>query len=134
MKKMIIAVLLIASIVSLTGCDDYEHYTTSEAYSAKYDVKNKANDFEVMRRITVCNTRTDALVLQIEGYFSLSNNSSNELEVTLKEDEDTYRIDYIYLNENVMYVVEDITPAEAHLEDVTVHFGGHGFEGVRGDE
>lgn len=133
MKKTIIAFLLVASIVTLTGCQ-YEHYLGTESYNAKYDVKNSANKFEVMRRITVYNTRTDALVLQIEGYFSLTNNDSNELEVTLKEDEDTYRIDYIYLNENVMYVVEDITPAEAHLEDVTVHFGGRGFEGVRGDE
>ena len=130
MKKAICIILALTIIVSMTACRRAEHYYKSEANAAKYDVKNAANNFDVMRRITVLNTRTDSIVLQIEGYFSLSNNSHGELEVTLKEDNGNYRIDYIYLNENTMYVIEDITPNEKTLDTPEVHFGT-GFGGKR---
>lgn len=130
MKKSVCIILALMIIVSMTGCGQAEHYYNSEACIAKWDLKNAANNFDVMRRITVLNTRTDSIVLQIEGYFSLSNNTNGELEVTLKEDNGNYRIDYIYLNENTMYVIEDITPNEKTLDTPEVHFG-NGFGGKR---
>lgn len=115
-----IAILVLA--MGLTGCtSSSDHYYDSEAREAKWEVKTDANNFKVMRRITVVNTRTNEMLLQFEGYFALTNNSSNELEMTIKDPDGTYRIDYIYLNENVAYVVEDITVPT--IADGNIHFG-----------
>ena len=54
-------------------------------------------------------TAAAAAILEAEGYMSISNNDNNELVCTVKIGPDTYRKNYIYLNDYTMYVVEDIT-------------------------
>ena len=54
-------------------------------------------------------SEADKVIMEAEGYMSISNNSSNELVCTVKIGPDTYRKNYIYLNSYTMYVVEDIT-------------------------
>lgn len=41
--------------------------------------------------------------------MSISNNSSNELVVTVKTGANEYKKNYVYLNDYTMYAVEDIT-------------------------
>lgn len=113
-------ITILVLTMSLTGCKS-SHYYTSEARDAKWEVKTDANNFKVMRRITVVNTRTNEMLLQFEGYFALTNNDNNELEMTIKNSDGSYKIDYIYLNENVAYVVEDITVPT--IADGNIHFG-----------
>lgn len=69
----------------------------------------EADQFNCERRITVYNARTDMVILELEGYMSLSNNSSSELVVTCKVGANEYKKNYIYLNDYTLYVVEDIT-------------------------
>lgn len=45
----------------------------------------------------------------IEGYINISNNSTDELVVTAKVGEDSYKVNYVYLNDYTLYVVEDIS-------------------------
>lgn len=83
MKKRIIAITLaISAVVGAVGC------TTAD--TVNYNLLKDANEFNVYRRITVTNARTDTVMLQAEGYMSLSNNSNNELAVTIKTGEDQY--------------------------------------------
>lgn len=101
MKKILLALALAASIL-LCGC-------SSEAEKAKYNISKQADYFESERKITVYNARTDKVIMEAEGYMSISNNSNNELVCTVKVGPDSYRKNYIYLNDYTMYVVEDIT-------------------------
>ena len=55
------------------------------------------------------NARTDTIILEAEGYMSVSNNSASELIVTCKVGQNEYKKNYIYLNDYTLYVVEDIT-------------------------
>ena len=73
------------------------------------NISKQADYFECERRITVYNARTDKVILEAEGYMSISNNSTRELVVTVKTWPNEYRRNYIYLNEYTLYVVEDIT-------------------------
>ena len=75
----------------MTGC--------STADTVNANLSKDANEFNVYRRITVTNARTDTIMLQAEGYMALSNNSDNELVVTIKTGDETYYKDYIYLND-----------------------------------
>ena len=82
----------------------------STAISVNYKFSKDDNEFNVYRKITVTNARTDTIMLQAEGYMSLSNNSDNELVVTIKTGEDKYYKDYIYLNDWTCYVMEQTEP------------------------
>lgn len=84
-----------------TGC--------SEATRVNYNISKQANYFECERKITVYNARTDNIILEAEGYISISNNSNNELVITVKTGANEYKKNYVYLNGYTMYAVEDIT-------------------------
>lgn len=102
MKKilsLILALLLVMSL--LAGC--------SEADKVNANLSKDADYFNCERRITVYNARTDNVILTVEGYMSVSNNSSSELVVTCKTGNIEYKKNYVYLNDYTLYVVEDIT-------------------------
>lgn len=102
MKKIIALMMaVLTALVMLCGC--------SEAEKANYNIAKQADYFESERKITVYNARTDTIVMEAEGYMSISNNSNHELVCTVKVGPDQYKINYIYLNQYTMYVVEDIT-------------------------
>lgn len=104
MKRRTIAILLIVCFimaVMLCGC--------SEADKVNVNMSKQADYFECERKITVYNARTDKVILECEGYMSISNNASGELVVTVKTGANTYKKNYIYLNTYTLYTVEDIT-------------------------
>lgn len=103
-NKKFIAVavsLSLAASMLFVGC--------SEADKANYNISKQADYFESERKLTVYNARTDTIILETEGYMSISNNDNGELVCTVKTGKNTYKKNYVYLNENTMYVVEDIT-------------------------
>lgn len=103
MKKKIVATIVLLLIVCciFTGC--------SEANKVNYNMNKQADYFECERKITVYNARTDNIIFEAEGYMSLSNNSDNELVITCKTGANTYKKNYVYLNDYTLYAIEDIT-------------------------
>lgn len=115
MKKFFAVLLVIACLVGcLTAC--------SEAENVNYNLSQAADNFEVVRRITVYNARTDMIIMEMEGLMSLSNNSSRELVVTCRTGKNEYKKNYVYLNEYVIYVVEDITGTVTDPYHYKIHF------------
>jgi hypothetical protein len=105
MKESTIRSIIAASTASimtlfLVGC--------RKATFASYNVSKEADNFNVLRKITVVNTRTDNILYELTGYFSLSNSNTNEIAVICCTGEDKYKKDFIYLNEWTTYVVEDL--------------------------
>lgn len=101
-KTAIALVLMFVMALCMCSC--------STADTVNYNLNKEADEFNVYRRITVTNARTDMIMLQAEGYMSLSNNSANELVVTIKTGENQYYKDYIYLNDWTCYVMEQVEP------------------------
>lgn len=101
MKKVFALVISAILALSLVGC--------SEADKVNSNLSKEADYFNCERRVTVYNARTDLVILNIEGYMSVSNNGHSELVVTCKTGENEYKKNYIYLNDYTMYVVEDIS-------------------------
>ena len=102
MKKILI--LLLAVILSFGFCSG-----CSEASKVNYNMSKQADYFNCERKITVYNARTDTIILEAEGFMSISNNSTSELVITCKIGPNEYKKNYIYLNDYTLYVVEDIT-------------------------
>ena len=101
MKKKILAFGVALSVMlGMAGC--------STAHTVNHNLSK--DEFNIYRRITVTNARTDTVMLQAEGYMALGNNSSNELVVTIKTGDDQYYKDYMYLNDWTCYVMEQTEP------------------------
>ena len=94
-KKRILITMLAITVLTLVGC--------SEASKANYK-------------------RTDTIILEIEGYMSISNNDSGELVCTIKTGPETYKMNYVYLNEYTLYVVEDITGTHTDAYHYQIYF------------
>ena len=114
MKKIFAMLLVLLMCFSMCAC--------TAAENVNYNLSQAADNFECLRKITVYNARTDLIVMEMEGAMSISNNSSNELVVTCKTGPDEYKKNYIYLNEYVIYVVEDITGTTTNPYHYKVHF------------
>lgn len=114
-KKFITLILIAVCLCTcLVGC--------TETDNVNYNLSQAADNFQVTRKITVYNARTDMIILEMEGNMSLSNNTTNELVVTCMTGPNQYKKNYVYLNEYVIYVVEDITDTVTDPYHYKVHF------------
>ena len=115
MKKFVAILLVMMCMVGcLTGC--------TEAENVNHNLSLAADNFQVVRKITVYNARTDMIIMEMEGYMSLSNNSTSELVVTCMTGPNQYKKNYVYLNDYVIYVVEDITSTVTDPYHYKIHF------------
>ena len=115
MKKLLAFILAMVIIVAMAvGC--------TAADNVNHNLSQAADNFQVLRKITVYNARTDLIIMEMEGYMSLSNSNTSELVVTCKTSPTEYKKNYIYLNEYVIYVVEDITGTSTDPFHYKVHF------------
>ena len=102
---IVIAIILIALLcVNLTSC--------READKVSYNVSLEADSLGDCRKITVINSRTDTIIYELEGLFSLKNSVNNELEIICRTGENEYKKHFIYLTDTVLYVVEDMQGAD----------------------
>lgn len=115
MKKFICLFLVLIIVLGcFAGC--------TAAENVNHNLSQAADNFQVARKITVYNARTDLLVMEMEGYMSLSNNSTSELVVTCMTGPNEYKKNYVYLNDYVIYVVEDITGTTTDPYHYKIHF------------
>ena len=114
MKKFIGLSLVLCTLLVFSGC--------SEASKVNYNINKQADYFECERKITVYNARTDNIILEAEGYMSISNNNTDELVITVKTGPNEYKKNYVYLNMYTMYAVEDITGTHTDPYHYKIYF------------
>ena len=125
MKKLVLTLLIVCILFALCGCK-------REATIVSHNISKEADNFNVCREIIVVNVRDNTVLYTLRGYFSLSNNSSNELVVISEVGEGVYKKDYIYLSEWTTYVCTDLTGAKVdpyhyELNILPQMFGGVSF-------
>lgn len=101
MKKTTIVVLFIMVII-LAGCN--------QADRVSINVSKEADNFNVARRVTVFNTRSDKVLLEIIGNLSIKH-SDGDVDIIVETGPGTYKKHFVSLNEWTTYVVEDISGA-----------------------
>lgn len=113
MKKIIKALALV-TLLTTTGC--------TQADTVRHNITENADSFNVTRRITVFNTRTDKVLMQMTGVMSIKTDSgTKELNVLVKDGE-TYYKHLIYLNDDTTYVMEDVGGADVSRSAYEIHF------------
>ncbi|UWG10590.1 MAG: protein of unknown function DUF5052 [Bacteriophage sp.] len=101
-------------VCMLVGC--------TEVGKVSYNIGIEADNFNVVRRLTVINARTDTVLLQLTGTFALENNENNELEVICELADGKYQKHFVYLNEYTLYVVEDISGSDVDKYSYEINF------------
>ena len=118
MKKKIVAVMAVVMLAAMTlaGC--------TEVSQVSYNVSQEADNFNVLRRFAVINTRTDNVEFELIGAFSLQveNSHDNQVEVVVEIEDGTYKKHINGMNENTMYVVEDLGGAEVNKYKYEVNY------------
>lgn len=104
MRKLKPMILAFALSITIVGC--------TEADRVNANITQSADNFNVTRRLEVINARTDQPLFELIGNFSISNNSENELVITVELENGTYKKHFVYLNEYTMYVVEDLSGSD----------------------
>lgn len=112
--KKIIKALVISTVLTLTGC--------TQADTVRHNITENADSFSITRRITVFNTRTDKVLMQMTDVMSIKTDSdTKELNVLVKDGE-TYYKHIIYLNDDITYVMEDVGGADVSRSAYEIHF------------
>ncbi|MBC3898476.1 hypothetical protein GH811_02435 [Acetobacterium malicum] len=101
MKKIVLMIAMMGLLL-LTGCE-------SEAEKVSYNLSQQADNFNVIRQLTVINCIEGDVLFQMTGKMSITaDTADNQLEVIVEDEDGSYKKHFIGLSDNVTYVVEDL--------------------------
>lgn len=105
MKRLIklLAMLLLLAIVvvSFSGC--------TEAQKVSASISKQADEFHIVRRVSVINMRTDTIVMQVIGTLSVIKSDDGDVDLMIRTSEETYKKNFLNLNDWTIYTVDDVT-------------------------
>lgn len=117
MKKIIaITLAIILALTMFTGCE-------TQADKVSHNLSLEADNFNVVRQLTVINCLQGDVLFQMTGKFSITaDTADNQLEVIVELENGTYKKHFIGLSDNVTYVVEDVTGNAVNNYKYTLNF------------
>lgn len=100
--KIILAILSVLMVTTVfIGCE-------TEAQRVSYNLSQQADNFNIVRQLTVINCIEGDVLFQMTGKMSITaDTADNQLEIIV-EDNGTYVKHFVGLSDNVTYVVEDL--------------------------
>lgn len=113
-KTLLAATMIILAIVTLTGCG-------RESEKVSYNIAQEADNFNVLRRVVVINTRTDKAEFECIGRLAIEV-GSKRLDVIVETDENKYQKHIINLTGHNMYIVEDLGKAEVNKYKYEINY------------
>lgn len=117
-KRILVTALGLTMIFMLTTASSCE----GEANKVNYNLKAEAENFNIMRRFAVINTRTDAVEFEMIGKFSREDVSGTEASIIVEMPDGTYRRHIVMLNDDCMCIIEDLGGAEVSKYHYEVHY------------
>ena len=111
MRKNIIGitVLLIVSVFGLTAC--------SQASRVESNLTKEADNFNVVRQLTVINCLQGDVLFQMTGKMAITaDTEDNQLEIIVENEDGNYTKHFVGLSDNVTYIVEDLNLGANDIE------------------
>lgn len=114
MKKVVAVFIILVLIgIMLTGC--------RQADRVSYNLSQEADSFNITRKLTVINQRTDTILFEMIGNFSVQK-SSGDLDIIGENDDGTYYKHFVYLSSEVTYVVQDLGKTMVNRHKYEINF------------
>lgn len=98
MKKIFTVLTVLFMALALVGCQT--------ASTVNQNLRNQEANFQVYRKVTVINLRSDKILLEVEGYLHIKIDADGDLNVTILTAPGQYMLHYASLGEGVVYVSE----------------------------
>lgn len=113
-KKLCVLLAMVFVLCCLFGC--------TEASKVSYNVSQEADNFNVLRRLAVINSRTDKVEFELIGAFSLEVDNGRKINIICEMEDGTYKKHIVGLNDETMYVIEDIGGAAVNKYKYQVNY------------
>ena len=113
-KKFLLVCMLLAAVFLLSACRQSE--------VVAHNLKREADDFNIRRRITVLNTRTDTPMMQITGLLAINVDDDGDLNITIEKAKGEYVLNYAHLSQDTTYIVEQIETKEVSKYQYEIKF------------
>ena len=114
--KKILTTLLLCVPLALTACGHHD------ATVASKNLSDKADNFELDRRIVFYNGITGEYILTIEGKCSFSVVTENKIDVTCKTGKGEYKKHSLGISDNVTYFSEQVDSHKVSVYHYEVNF------------
>ena len=114
LKTALLLMMVLITVFGIMGC--------TEAQRVSRNVSQQADNFNVQRRVTVINTRTDKPELEIIGNLSVQNDGTGDVDLIVEVAPNVFKKHFVHLNEWTIYVVEDISGAYVDKYHYEVNF------------
>lgn len=109
-NKIVLFVTIILTLCMVIGC--------SQAERVSVNLSKEADNFNVVRQLTVINCIEGDVLFQMTGRLSITADvADNQLEVIVENDNGKYAKHFIGLSDNVTYVVEDLVLGENEVSN-----------------
>ena len=112
MKKRIACVIVMATLAvgMLAGCE-------TEASRVEYNLTQEADNFNIVRQLTVINCLQGDVLFQMTGKMSITADvEDNQLEIIVENDDGSYTKHFVGLSDNVTYTIEDLNLGKNDVE------------------
>lgn len=113
-KKIFLSMMLCLCVFALASC--------RQAENVRHNIKREADDFNIRRRITVLNTRTDKPMMQITGLLSIDIDSDGDLNIVIEKEPNEYILNYAHLSQDTTYIVEQVETKEVNKYKYEIKF------------
>ena len=107
-------VIMLIAVFALSAC--------RQADTVRHNLKKEADDFNIRRRITVLNTRTDTPMMQITGLLSIDVDKDGDLNITIEKEPGQFVLNYAHLSQDTTYIVEQIETKEVNKYQYEIKF------------
>lgn len=115
MAIIVIFLILIGVMAALlVGCG-------RESQMVSHNIAQEADNFNVLRRVVVINTRTDKAEFECIGKMSIEV-GAKRLDVIVETDDGKYQKHIINLTVNNMYIVEDLGKSDVNKYKYEVNY------------
>ena len=104
MKKRIVGIIALAvlTVGVLVGCD-------TQASRVEYNLTQEADNFNIVRQLTVINCLQGDVLFQMTGRMSITADvEDNQLEIIVENEDGNYTKHFVGLSDNVTYTIEDL--------------------------
>lgn len=99
-NKILIFLMIITLAFTMVGCG-------TEAEKVSHNLSQEADNFNVVRQLTVINCIGGDVLFQMTGKMSITaDTNDHQLEVVVEDEKGSYQKHLIGLSDNVTYVIE----------------------------
>ena len=99
----------IASVIALLIVFAFCFAACSEASRVESNLTKEADNFNIVRQLTVINCLQGDVLFQMTGKMSITADmGDNQLEIIVENDNGTYTKHFVGLSDNVTYTIEDL--------------------------